>query len=219
MRIEKIITKERRAELQRMKKAGDTQGILRWHFGVYVTYMRGVAGLTQAAAAHRAGLTRVHWSRIENGHDLPKKENLPAIADAIHVDVGSLYRRAGYALPDGLGIYDMKRAKRDVEVALLESTSLAEFLITMQLVWQEFQLQRVGHNQRRYVDPAYAQIIEHLYESFSMRQRIALAREILQHSPQGLVSVENDNPHRFFDHLDEWVAAINAENGDGREPA
>src|SRR5436190_429056 len=134
MRIEKIITQKRRAELQRMKKAGDIQGERRWRFGVYVAYMRDVAGLTQVEAARRAGLTRVQWNRIENGHDLPKKENLGAIADAIHVDVGSLYRRANYALPDDLRIYDMKRANRDVEVALLESTSMAEFLITMQLV-------------------------------------------------------------------------------------
>jgi transcriptional regulator with XRE-family HTH domain len=207
MQYENIVSEERLAERRRMKEAGDTEGVLRWDLGVYITLMRLGADLDQEQAANRAGIAREHWSRIENGHVKPKRESISAIADAIHVDVGGLYRRAGYAVPDELKIYDMKRAKRTLEVSLLESLSLAEFLIDMQLVWQEFQLQRVGRTQRRYIDPAYAQIVEHLFDSFSVKQRVSLAQAIIQRSPKGQVP-DSVGPHRFFDQLDSWVEEL-----------
>lgn len=217
MPVSDFVTRERYEERIRMQQAGDTEGVRRWYFGVYVNYMREVAGLTQEEAATRAGLTRVQWSRIENGHDLPKKTNISAIADAIHVDVAGLYRRAGYAVPDGLGLFDMRRAKRDLAVSLMESVSMAEFLIDMQLVWQEFQLQRTGHKQRRYNDPAYAQVIEHLYERFSLKQRVALAQAIIQRSPEGTVPNDVIGPHRFFDQLDSWVEEVSLREGEEEE--
>jgi transcriptional regulator with XRE-family HTH domain len=207
MQYENIVTEERLAERLRMEEAGDTEGVLRWDLGVYITSMRLAADLDQEQAAKRAGMSREHWSRLENGHAKPKRESISAIADAIHVDVGGLYRRAGYAVPDELKIYDMKRAKRALEVSLLESTSLAEFLIDMQLVWQEFQLQRVGRTQRWSVDPAYAQIVEHLFDSFSLKQRVALAQAIIQRSPKGQVP-NSVGDHRFFDQLDSWVEEL-----------
>lgn len=205
MPTKKFRTKERYEALHRMQQAGDTEGVRRWYFGVFINTMRQMAGLTQEGAAARAGLTRVQWSRIENGHDLPKKSNLSAIADAINVDIAGLYRRAGYALPDDLKLYDVKRAKRDLEVSLLESTSLAEFLIDMQIVWQQFQLQRLGKNFRFYIDPGYAQVLEVLYEKFSLKQRISLAQAILQSSPEGELPRDNIGPHWVLDRLDMWV--------------
>lgn len=219
MSIEKIVTEERYQELKAMKRKGDTQGVTRWHFGVYVAYMRAVSDLTQEEAAERAGLSRVQWSRIENGHDLPKRETISAIADAINVDVGGLYRRADYAVPHDLKIYDMRRAKKALEWELLESNSLAEFLTAMQLVWQEFQLQRLGKNQRRFIDPAYAQIIAHLYQSFSQIQRINFCKEILLREPKGMVDIDPNHQHRFFDQLDAWVIADKEDGEGGMQPA
>lgn len=208
MPVSNFVTKERYEERHRMEQAGDTEGVRRWYFGVFITYMRELAGLTQEGAAKCAGLTRVHWSRIENGRDLPKKTNISAIADAVNADAAGLYRRAGYAVPDDLKIFDMKRAKRDLEVSLLESTSMAEFLVDMQFVWQRFQLQRTGQHQRIYSDPAYAQTVEHLYENFSPKQRVELAQAIIQRSPKGKVP-DSVGPHRFFDQLDWWVKEFN----------
>lgn len=216
MRYENIVTEERLAERHKMEEAGDTEGVLRWKLGVFITYMRLAADLDQEQAAQRAGMSREHWSRIENGHVKPKRESISAIADAIHTDVGGLYRRAGYAVPDELKIYDMRRAKRALEVSLLESLSLAEFLIDMQMVWQEFQLQRVGQRQRRYIDPGYAQIVEHLFDNFSLKQRVALAQAIIQRSPKGQVP-NSIGHHRFFDQLDSWVEEISRSEGKGEE--
>jgi transcriptional regulator with XRE-family HTH domain len=219
MDFEKIVSEEKHRELKAMEEKGDTQGATRWHFGVFITYMRMASDLTQEEAAERAGLSRVQWSRIENGHDLPKRETISAIADAINVDVGGLYRRADYAVPHDLKIYDLRRAKKALECELLESTSLAEFLTAMQMVWQEFQLQRLGKHQRRYIDPAYAQITAHLYESFSQIQRINFCKEILLREPKGKVDIDPNHPHRFFDQLDAWVITDKEDGEAGTPPA
>jgi hypothetical protein len=71
---------------------------------------------------------------------------------------------------------------------------------------------------RRYIDPAYAQIVEHLFDRFSVKQRVSLAQAIIQRSPKGQVP-NSVGPHRFFNQLDSWVEELVSGVGEEEEAA
>jgi len=54
--------------------------------------LRTAAGLSQAAAAERAGLRQATWSDAETARKLPSLETLDAMAAALGVDVAELLR-------------------------------------------------------------------------------------------------------------------------------
>lgn len=70
----------------------------RWvDFGKWVKNRRLDLRMTQGEAGRKAGISRVHWARIESGDSGTKYTTIPLIAKALNVDVDIVYRTAGYA--------------------------------------------------------------------------------------------------------------------------
>jgi transcriptional regulator with XRE-family HTH domain len=51
-------------------------------FGAWIQHQRELAGVSQTAAAKKAGIHVVQLSRIENGHSGIKRDNLVLLVDA-----------------------------------------------------------------------------------------------------------------------------------------
>ena len=74
--------------------------------------LRNHAGLSQRAAAARAGVSFPHISKVEAGHEVPSAELLVALAKAYGVDADELLLAA-------------ERLPEDVEDAVIEKKELA----------------------------------------------------------------------------------------------
>ncbi len=193
---------ERRIELE---EVGDGIKLLSLDFGIWLRLMRqseGSGGITQKEAARRAGMSRVQWNRLENGHDHPRESSIEKIALAVGSSVAGAFKRASYPIPPEFAVYSMKQALQHVEHALVTSQSMAEFINELQTVWQEFQQLQLGFKQRVYVDPGYSQILAAIQSRFTVSQRLQLAMEIVEPMKPGDAAREGINPQRFIDTID-----------------
>lgn len=153
---------------------------LKRKFGAYIKFMRGLVKFSQTAAADRAGLSRVQWNRIENGHDLPKFSNIPAIADALYLRPTALYKLAGYPIPEWEQSYNKREVTRDVQFALEKSNTLAEFIFKMDMVWQEYQKECLRKSRWLKIDLTYAEVFASVIAYLSREKQLELARAILK---------------------------------------
>ena len=71
-------------------------------FGRWLREMRTLSGYEQQQAADRADVSRVHWSRVENGDTGIKRDTLTRMAQAVHADPAEAFRRAGFQPPQQL---------------------------------------------------------------------------------------------------------------------
>ena len=64
---------------------------LRHRFGYRVRELRLATGMTQEAFADRCGFARTYMSRIETGGANPSLAAIKTVADALKVDLSSLF--------------------------------------------------------------------------------------------------------------------------------
>ncbi len=69
-------------------------------FGAWIKELREGQRLSQAGAAHRAGIDRQQWYRIESGKSGTRRDTVIAMANAVSADVGEALKRAGFSLAD-----------------------------------------------------------------------------------------------------------------------
>ena len=69
--------------------------------GLRLKTYRQQAGLTQETVAERAGITVVYLSKIENGHVRPTIDLLQTVCEAVHCDLGSIFRDLSRKHPAG----------------------------------------------------------------------------------------------------------------------
>lgn len=62
-------------------------------FGKGLRDLREAAGLTQAEAASEADVSHETWNRWENGHNVPRDENIVKIARVLKIDPADLVDR------------------------------------------------------------------------------------------------------------------------------
>lgn len=196
------MSKERNLAGKKFEWDADNRTKVKYSLGSYIKLMRTLTKFSQAAAAKRAGISRAQWNRIENGHDLPRYSTIPAIADAIHIHPAALYTRAGYPLPEWEVDYDLKTAARDLLYALEKSTSLAGFLMNMQLVWQNYQSQDLKKNQRIHADHNYAEVFASVIECLNSPQQLKLARSLVELLANGKGRGFGPEAHALYDEID-----------------
>jgi transcriptional regulator with XRE-family HTH domain len=188
-------------EARRLEDAGDEKGARRVRFGLYIYKVRSEANLTQEEAARRAGISRLRWIQIESGR-IPSFKTLPKIADALSISVAGLYRRISYVAPRRLAKYDMKRAQKDFDLALLESETLAVFFFYLQSIWQQYKQEKLGLPKKRSQDPAHAEVLALVLEHLPERKRLELALRMVKTAPTWEKKSYRENPQRHFDTID-----------------
>jgi hypothetical protein len=120
-----------------------------------------------------------------------------------------LYRRAGYAVPRRLATYDMKRAQKDFDLALLESETLAVFFFHLQSIWQQYKQEKLGLPKKRGQDPAHAEVLALVLEHLPERNRLEMALRIVKTAPTQEKKSYRGNPQRHFDTIDLHLKARN----------
>jgi transcriptional regulator with XRE-family HTH domain len=175
-------------KLARMRAAGNSKGVRKLVFGRYVRTMRLIIPeLSQSKAARLAHMSRSQWARIEVGKHIPRPYKIAAMADAIRVQVSSLYRKAGYEVPKQYSLYDLKSASRDFTIALKESFSFQEFIARMLEVWQLFHQDQTKKRKGFFIDQRHAKLMADIYELMLPPQRIKLARELVRSVDPGTI--------------------------------
>lgn len=76
--------------------------------------------LTQHEAAKRAGISRPLLAKIEAGDQPLHVSKVPGIASALDLDLATVYQRAGYIPPAGIGETDVRFA-REIEPLLIQA--------------------------------------------------------------------------------------------------
>jgi transcriptional regulator with XRE-family HTH domain len=199
-------TEEWRKKRRKLEEAGNEEALHRLMFCRFVCEWRIDAERTQKEAAQVARLTRVEWNRIENCHVFPHRANIPDIAHAIKIEPAVLFRKAGYDVPEEYKIYDKKRVAEEVIIALESSESFAEFLLSMQLIWQCYQQEQLNQPQRLVLDLAYTDIIAIIEERFTPAQKLRLAEELVQRAVPSETKSVGLNPQKFLDALDKALS-------------
>ena len=193
---------------ERATTEGTNEEVRKLEFGLLIREARETAGLFQKQAAHAAKLSRTEWNLIENGYSLPHPSNIRGIAKAINTSPSKLFKRAGYAVPSKFMVYGKREACRDLHIALQESMSAAEFLLSMGYVWQRYiqeqAEQRIPIAEDQIYITAFALIIDH----FTDLQKLQLANALLQESSILKVKRFKYDPQRFLDALDVTLADL-----------
>jgi transcriptional regulator with XRE-family HTH domain len=175
-----------------MLRSGNQEGIRRMEFGRVIYHIRRSRsrGLTQLRAAKLAKLTRVQWNRIENGKTLPRRSTILRLARALNTPSSILFRAAGYDVPKKDFLYDRKRAHERLDAAMDDSKNKAEFLLHMEAAWEEWSLDtvcvEVGLPDQIRVRVT-AGLVAYINEHLTKLERVQLAEELVQSSPDLVV--------------------------------
>jgi transcriptional regulator with XRE-family HTH domain len=190
--VDSYFTAARVEKYRKMLMVGNLEGIRRMEFGRVIYQIRRSRSrcLSQRRAAELAELTRVQWNRIENGKALPRPSTIPRLADALKIPPSILFRVAGYDVPKEYFLYDRKRAHERLDAAMEESKNKAEFLLHMEAAWEEWSLDTVcvevglPDQIRAHVT---AGLVAYINEHLSKHERVQLAEELVQSSPDLVV--------------------------------
>jgi transcriptional regulator with XRE-family HTH domain len=184
---------------------------IRQNFGEYVSAARKelrAPSMSQGVAAKIAGISRETWNRIEKGKQIPDPANIPAIAQALKVDVVRLFERAGYEVP-----LEVQRENRKVLAEKLlahgdESVSTVEFALGMIVLWQK-EKQKDSANPIRYLiaDKPFVQILIAIQENLSRGQQLRLAKELIQNNPIAELRKARQHSNELFDEIDRQLQA------------
>jgi transcriptional regulator with XRE-family HTH domain len=184
---DKIWMRKHSKKISELRKAGDSKGVRKLQFGMFIRSRRiAEPKLTQEQAAKLGKISRSQWARIEAGKFLPHPRKLSKIADAIDVQVGALYRKAGLEVPRQFARYDQRPAVKDFIIALKECSDFLEFIGRMSWIWQQYKQDQTSPGKRKsvHVDLNEAEVLEHLFELMNPSQRIRLARELVRNIDQ-----------------------------------
>jgi transcriptional regulator with XRE-family HTH domain len=205
---DRYFTGARAERYQEMIRKGDMAGIKRMEFGEIIYNARCLISpqFSQGRAAECAGMTRVQWNRIENGKVRPLPSTIPKLADALGIPPAILFCAGGYGVPREYVVYDRKKAHQRLDIALAESTNLAQFLLYMRVVWEEEQLDMMatlgatgGLPEKINFAPAYAELLAKIIEQLSLSERVSLAEELVQSSSHELVGRVAGDLARFYE--------------------
>lgn len=182
-------TTARTEKYWKLLRAGDLAGLRRMKFGRILYNLRHFRSseLSQKQAAEFTELTRVQWNRIENGEALPRRSSITRIAKFFDVPAAILFRAAGYEVPEEHFSYEREHAHGRLDTALDESSNKAEFLIYMEVAWEEYQLHtlsvEVGLPERFRIQTAFPGLLAYIYDHLSIYERVQLAIALVQHAP------------------------------------
>jgi transcriptional regulator with XRE-family HTH domain len=216
MRLGDCWSREMVERRKRLEEAGDHEAVRCLDFGRFLCGLRLITDekYSQGKAAERAGISRVTWNRIENGHQMPLASEIPEIADALEVNPSVLFKRAGLPVPPEYNVYDKKRAFRDLEGALDESESLAEFFIYMEDIWQCYQFEQTGKKQRFVIEPNFANALAYVLERLSKVQRLRLAQALVKTPNRHEVKAQGIEYQRFYDSIETLRKEIQSKEED-----
>jgi transcriptional regulator with XRE-family HTH domain len=109
----------------------------RKRFGEWLRKARVVLRLNQAEAGRRAGMSRTQWTRLEHGESGTRRDNIPAISEAVKTDILETYRHAGYAPPtDDRSIPEFIDRFNDLPASVRD-----DLAIQVQALWEKYRYQ------------------------------------------------------------------------------
>ncbi len=85
---------------------------------------------------------------------------------------------------------------------------MVSFLDAMQIIWQYYQQAETKVHQRVYVDRAYTQLLELIYQNMTLPQRIRLAGQLVIDASHKDVRAAIPDAQQFFDKLDRAVEML-----------
>jgi transcriptional regulator with XRE-family HTH domain len=103
---------------------------------------RSARGMDQAGLAAKVGVGQQTVSRWETGLAAPRRENVVALADALDMDAGMMYRLAGYLPPEELSA--IAPAFTTIYGRMAELSD-QELLLLLDRAWEEHR-RRLGMN-------------------------------------------------------------------------
>lgn len=162
-------------------------------------------------------MSRETWNRIEQGHQLPTRTNIRAIAETLKTDVRRLFIRAGYEVPRDLEIDRRKRVKRDLLVYWDEASSTAGFMLGVLGIWLRDKQEGEERN-RIYLEPAFLQLLLAIQENLSRNQQLRLAAELIERMPVAELRKDRIDFNNMLEEIDcelEWNkrASVRAAGG------
>jgi transcriptional regulator with XRE-family HTH domain len=200
-------------------KREDVDGIRQMKFGEILYNARRLRSpsFSQGRAAECAGLTRIQWNRIENGHVRPLPSSIPGIADALAIPPAILFRLAGHEVPQEFVFRDRKYAHKRLDDALDDSSNEEEFLLYMMLVWEEEQLHLMATTsqlpEKISFTAAKAELLDKLLKYLPIPERVLLAVELVESSERHTVEEKAGDLARFYEeigaklreHCEDWL--------------
>lgn len=184
-------SEERFKRYQEMRRTGDYAGLRRMKFGEALFNLRRLTSpeISQTQAAKRAEITRIQWNRIENGHVRPLPATIASIAKGLEIAPAILLVLAGYEVPDEHARYDKKYAHQRMDAALEEGFDKTEFLLKMEVVWQEYQAHQMasqlnGLPEKIMISLGFPEVVGRVVDHLSVRERLRLAEELVECSPR-----------------------------------
>lgn len=203
-------TPERVEKYRELLQARDMEGLRRMKFGHLIYHMRRSRSrkLSQTGAAELATVTRPQWNRYENGEVLPRPATILRIADAFGLQPSILFRAGGHDVPQKYFQYDSKRAHERLDEALADSKDKAEFLIHMEVAWEERELHtacvEVGLPKQIRVQ-FIAGLVAYIKQRLTKYERVQLAVELVESSDRHVVDKAAGDLGDFYAQVGERI--------------